>query len=234
MQERQRIESIDALRGLAVLLMVAHHFLFDLVCFLGIPQVWFSNPVFDVLHYFFAGVFILLSGVCSRFSRSNVKRGIRAMLLAFGITLVTTAVGEPVRFGVLHMLGFCMVFYGLTEKIWNAIPRQIAPILYGAGVLCTAFLADGQPSEYSFLWMFGWVPRGFQSSDYFPILPWIFVFLLGTWLGQAVKEEKLPRWVYTAKAPHLAAVGRKSLWIYLLHQPILYGLTLLLKAVLGK
>ena len=67
-----RIQAIDAIRGLCVVLMCAHHFLYDLAAFLGAPWWIFTNPVLDVLHWFFAGCFILLSGVSSRFSRSNL------------------------------------------------------------------------------------------------------------------------------------------------------------------
>ena len=69
MEKGRRIYLMDALRGLAVLLMVVHHFLYDLAAFCGAPWWIFSNPLFDVLHYVFAGVFILLSGVSSNFSR---------------------------------------------------------------------------------------------------------------------------------------------------------------------
>lgn len=64
-----RIELMDALRGLAVCLMVLHHFLYDLCAFLGAPWWLFTNPVFDVLHYFFAGLFIS-SPASARISRA--------------------------------------------------------------------------------------------------------------------------------------------------------------------
>ena len=86
-QAKQRIELMDAMRGLAVCLMVIHHFLYDLCAFCGAPWWLFTNPVFDPLHYFFAGLFILLSGVSSNFSRSNLKRGLKALAVSLGITL---------------------------------------------------------------------------------------------------------------------------------------------------
>lgn len=88
--------------------------------------------------------------------------------------------------------------------------------------------------ESRWLWMFGWIYEGFVSTDYFPLLPWIFVFLLGTWAGKYIKEGRLPRWFYEAKCPPLAGVGRHSLLIYMLHQPVLYGFTMVLLWILGR
>ncbi len=65
--QNNRIDIIDAARGLAVILMVFHHAFFDAVEFLGAPPWLFSNPVFNFLHYVFAGLFIFLAGVSSRF-----------------------------------------------------------------------------------------------------------------------------------------------------------------------
>lgn len=206
-----RIELMDALRGLAVCLMVLHHFLYDLCEFLGAPWWLFTNPVFDVLHYFFAGLFIFLSGISSDFSRSNLKRGAKAMALALGITLVTYFMDMTIVFGVLHLLASCMLLFGLTRKLWEALPAWVLP------VLCLALIFLTAPD--------------FASADYFPLLPWFFVFLLGTWAGRYVKAGRLPQWFYTARAPHLALVGRHALLLYVLHQPALYALTMLLRLI---
>ena len=74
--------------------------------------------------------------------------------------------------------------------------------------------------------MLGWTYEGFVSTDYFPLLPWVFVFLLGTWAGKYIKAGRMPAWFYQTDCPPLAAVGRHSLVIYVLHQPVLYGLTM--------
>ncbi len=228
--DRKRIDIIDASRGLAVILMVCHHALYDLVVFLGAPSWLFWNPVFDILHYFFAGLFIFLSGVSSRFSRSNIRRGIIVFALAILLTIVTSLpiVNEPIRFGVLHLLGFCMVFYGLTRKVWDKIPRVIAPVIYVFLIVGSALAVNLIPINVSWLWMFGWVQSGFFSADYFPILPWLFVFLLGTWAGSYIVENKLPKWFYEKRVAILPAVGKKALLIYILHQPILYGIVMLI------
>ena len=142
-----RIELMDALRGLAVCLMVLHHFLYDLCAFLGAPWWLFTNPVFDVLHYFFAGLFIFLSGISSDFSRSNLKRGAKAMAIALGITLVTYFMDMTIVFGVLHLLASCMLLFGLTQKLWEALPAWVLPVLCLALIFLTAPCADGVTTQ---------------------------------------------------------------------------------------
>lgn len=226
-----RIELMDALRGLAVCLMVLHHFLYDLCEFLGAPWWLFTNPVFDVLHYFFAGLFIFLSGISSDFSRSNLKRGAKAMALALGITLVTYFMDMTIVFGVLHLLASCMLLFGLTRKLWEALPAWVLPVLCLALIFLTAPCADGVTTQTPHLWLFGFTTPDFASADYFPLPPWFFVFLLGTWAGRYVKAGRLPQWSYTARAPRLALVGRHALLLYVLHQPLLYALTMLLRLI---
>ncbi len=234
--KRKRIDIIDALRGLSVILMVIHHLLYDLVTFLGAPVWLFSNPVFDVLHYFFAGVFIFLSGVSSQFSRSNIRRGVKVLAIAFVFTIVTSLpfINMPIRFGVLHLLGFSMLFYGLTRRAWDALPRAIAPALYILLIVISALAVRfiRIPSEH--LWMFGWYGPDFYSADYFPIFPWLFVFLLGTNAGFYIIENRLPNWFYEKKFPILPAVGRKSLLVYILHQPVLYGTIMLVIYLMSR
>ena len=229
-EKKKRIEIIDGLRGFAVVLMVIHHLLYDFVYILGAPKWLFSNPVFNVLHYMFAGLFIFLSGVSSRFSRSNIRRGLIAIALSAGISVVTYFMEMPIWFGVLHLLGFSMLFFGLTRKLWDMIPKKAAPVLFItliiAGALVTEYSTTGAGSKLiqGVLWVLGWSQPGFISYDYFPLLPWLFVFLLGTWAGTYIAERKLPGWFYEKKPPFFPPIGRKAIIIYILHQPVLYGI----------
>lgn len=234
MMDRKRIDIIDALRGLAVILMVIHHLLFDLVEFLGAPAWLFSNPVFDIMHYIFAGLFIFLSGLSSQFSRSNVKRGLKVLTIAMALTLVTSlpVINMPIRFGVLHLLGFCMLFYGLTRRAWDKIPRAAAPLVYVTLLVGSALATSLIHIDAPYLWMFGWLNAGFFSADYFPIFPWMFVFLLGTWAGIYVIENKMPGWFYEKRIAFFPLVGRKALIIYILHQPILYAIVMAISYLL--
>ena len=229
-KNRKRIEIIDALRGLSVVLMVIHHLFYNLVYFFDAPMWLFSNPVFDVLHYIFAGLFISLSGVSSRFSHSNTERGSKTLLLAVLITYVTYRMDMPIWFGVLHLLGFSMLFFGLTRKLWDMIPRKAAPVIFIALIAASALAVKNIPLVSNNVWMYdilsvlGWPQPGFISYDYFPLMPWLFLFLLGTWAGAYIQERKLPGWFYKVKPPVFPAVGRKALLIYIMHQPVLYGI----------
>lgn len=230
-QKKERIDSIDALRGLAVVLMLVHHFLYDLVTFLDAPTWLYTNPVLDVFHYIFAGMFIVLCGVSSRFSRSNLKRGLVTLAAAGIISAVTIFIDMPIIFGVLHMLAFCMLFYGLTEKLWTALPSWIMAVFTVAGTVVSAWCVNNIEIRSEHLWILGWTYKGFESFDYFPLFPWLFVFLFGTWVGFYIKEKKFPRWFYTAKIPVLSHIGRYSLIIYIVHQPVLFGITMLIKLI---
>jgi len=213
--------------------MVCHHFLYDLVAYMGAPSWFFFNPVFDFLHYIFAGMFILLSGISSNFSRSNIRRGIKVLIAALLVTLATWLVDSIVVFGILHFLGFCMVFYGLTKKFWDRFTGWIAPLVYVLLTAITAIVLHAlNPVKIKWLWIIGLWDNSFFSADYFPLLPWIFVFLLGTWLGRLIKEGKFPKWFYTVNPPLLPAVGRRAFIVYLLHQPVMLGIIMLIKLLL--
>ncbi len=225
-----RIKLIDAVRGFCVVLMICHHFLFDIVMFLDAPAWLFFNPAFAILEPIVAGIFILVSGVSSRFSRSNVKRGFKVLAAAIAISLLTAAFSSPVLFGILHFLGVCMVFYGLTQKVWEEYKGIAMPILCGILTAISAFILNAlNPVQANWLWAIGLWNERFFSADYFPIFPWIFVFLLGTWLGGVIKERRLPEWFYNAKPSFFTQVGQKAFIIYLLHQPVLIGAVMLIR-----
>lgn len=229
---KERIHIIDTLRGLSVVLMVAHHFLYDAVEFLGAPAYFFSNPVFDVLHYIFAGCFIMLSGISSRFSKSNVKRSFKVLLAAAVITVVTYAIKMPIVFGILHFLGVCMLLYGLTGKWLQRFPTGPAVAVCCLGIIASAWLVDTVRLDVHFMWIFGFTYPGFVSYDYFPLLPWVFVFLTGTYLGGPIIAGKFPKWFYTANVPVFSSIGRHAFVVYILHQPVLYVLVMGIRLLL--
>ena len=115
MAKRERIELIDAARGVAILAMLVHHFLISYGMVFGTDDLPLVNePYFEALHFFFVSVFLLISGTCSHFSKNNIKRGLIVLAAALVVTLVTLVAlpRSPIYFGILHLLGCCMVLYG--------------------------------------------------------------------------------------------------------------------------
>jgi len=250
-EKKRRIEIIDALRGLSVTLMVIHHMLYNLAAFLGAPWWVYSNPVFSVLQAIFIGVFLFVSGVSSRFSRSNIRRGLIALALSLLISAVTYFMKMPIWFGILHLLGLCMVFFGVTVKLWDMIPRKAAPVIFTTLIAASSLAKAYANVTSEKLWVrnllsiIGWRQTdkfdvtllpwdpGFVhgSYDYQTILPWLFVFLLGAWAGIYIKDRKLPDRFYEQKVPFFPKVGRHALLIYILHQPLMYGIVMAILAL---
>jgi len=233
-EKKKRIEIIDALRGFAICLMVIHHALYNTWAFLDAPWWLYRNPVFDALQAFFIGLFIIISGVSSRFSRGNIERGSIVIVVAMIITYVTVRMEMPIYFGILHLLGFLMIFYGLTKKFWDNLPGKVAPVVYltlvAASILARVYLSPTSeiPVLRDLLSVLGWYQKGFVNFDKQVILPWIFIFLIGTWIGGYIREGKFPARFYEIKVPFFPFIGRNALLVYVLHQPVLFGITMVI------
>ncbi len=236
-----RIGWIDELRGLAIWAMIFYHIAFNIVDILRLPLPWLQaimeSRFLGVLHTLFVAVFLGLSGICSHFTRRPLLRAGKVALGAAAVTVVTYFVfpEQAIWFGVLHCLAICMVLHACLGKYL----KKISP-LWGLAVsvllfLVTYRLPDGFIFSYalpSSLYRGGWLTalgfpdRFFLSLDYVPLLPHIFLFLGGAFLG----NMRLPRGRVHCR--FLAFCGRHSLLIYLLHQPLIFGVFLLLEKVL--
>ena len=231
----KRIWELDAFRGLCVLGMVLVHLVFDLVYLYQLVDwqypVWFSF-VMD-----WGGVlFLLISGICVTLGRRSVRRGLIVLVCGFLCSLVTWGMyrlnmadrGLIIYFGVLHCLGCCMLLWPLFRKLPNGVLAVVGGIMAVAGII----LRGMHFPIGMWLMPLGFQPEQFLSSDYFPLLPQLGFFLLGTVLGRTVYrkgESLLPR--VNPEMPvlrFLQLCGKHSLWIYLLHQPILSGMVWLL------
>ncbi len=243
-----RIGLIDEVRGFAILCMVVYHAVYDMITFLDVDIPLFYHPVMNLVRDLFVFGFVSISGAACRFSRNNLKRGAVCFGIGLGMTLVTAVVvpDQLIMFGILHCLGVCMMLYPLVRPLLDRIPAYISVPVLLLLFLATYRLMDGYlgirpisldlPQEwYQTSWLFwlGLPSNSFYSSDYFPLLPWLFAFLIGSYFGRWLKEGDPPGWVRRTHLRPLAFVGRHTLWVYVLHQPVLFllfsGLSLLIK-----
>lgn len=73
----------------------------------------------------------------------------------------------------------------------------------------------------------GVTARDFYSSDYFSILPWLFLFMTGYFLYRIVEKNNLLKYLEGSISTALEWLGRHSLILYMEHQPIIYGVLVL-------
>lgn len=224
---QNRIWEIDAARGLCIPGMILIHLIYDVVNLYGFIHwpypVWYS-----LFKNNYGALFLLISGVSVTLGRRSLRRGLQVFAGGMVVSLVTVAMyfagmagkGIIIYFGVLHCLGVCMLLWPVFRRL---SPRALLAV--GIGLALVGWYLRGKTWNLSLLLPLGFVFPGFSSSDYFPLMPNFGYFLLGAAFGKAFYAEKkslLPR----VDAGHplirsLCWMGRNSLMIYLLHQPIL-------------
>lgn len=229
---KKRIWELDAFRGICIIGVVIVHLIFDMVDLYPILD-WQYPAWFFFLKQWGGTVFLVLSGICVTLGSRSVRRGIIvfcAGMICTAATWAMTRVGFDssiiIYFGALHCLGVCMMLWPLMKKLpWWAIG------LLGLGLTVAGLLIADARVDTFWLVPLGLIYPGFASSDYFPLLPNLGFFLLGCALGRtlyAKKESLLPDWSGNAIVRGLCFCGRQSLWIYLLHQPVLAGICYLI------
>lgn len=228
---RERIHALDLIRGVLILGMIGDHILYDCVTYLGVFEGAMSHPARMSLHYLGAYLFVLLSGASASVSRSNLKRGLMLMGIALGVTLVTFLANPAnfIVFGILHCLAACAILYALMRPALERIPHGLAPVLWILLTLLFTWLTAVVVPESGWFWPFGFENAAFVSADYYPLLPWLFVYLLGAWAGPYIFGHRLPAWFYRMRCAFLEKIGRWSLWVYILHQPVALFIILVLR-----
>lgn len=150
---------------------------------------------------------------------------------ALAVTLVTLIFdpGSIIIFGILHCLALCILIYALARPLLERIPNTLAPFIWIVLAAVFKYLTDTVRVESGWFWLFGFRTKSFFSADYYPLFPWLFVFFLGAWCGPYIFGHKLPEWFYKMRCGFLEKVGRWSLWIYLIHQPVVMFIVLVIK-----
>jgi len=237
-QAIQRFWEVDALRGVAIVMMVIFHLMWDLWAFRVLPDVVLWAGFWKYFQRTTATLFIMLVGVSLTLSyrRAAAKqgtdglylkfliRGLRIFGLGMVVTVATRLFGMGfVDFGVLHLIGFSIAAaYPFLRYRWPNL--VLWAVLFAAG----HFVQQQHVDTRWLVWL-GWTPIPYLPVDFFPIIPWFGVVLLGVFLGNTLYSQNgraffLPDFSAWLPVRFLEFLGRHSLIIYLAHQPILLAL----------
>lgn len=242
MTSGSRLWEIDTVRGAAILMMIVYHTVFDL-SFFSLYPVDATGGFWRYFAYSTASLFLFIAGVSLIVSHDRAAATLSGFSLQkkfllrgagiFGLGLLVTLgtwlyiPSQYVIFGILHLIGVSVMLSVLFFRFryWNILP--------GILVIIAGFLLHGATGP-AFLLPLGVMPPGFASVDYTPLLPWFGVVLLGMGTGSILYEggtrhfslRQLPDLVVRP----LSFLGRHSLVIYLVHQPVII---LLLALVTG-
>ncbi|MEO8752356.1 MAG: heparan-alpha-glucosaminide N-acetyltransferase [Casimicrobiaceae bacterium] len=223
-----RVPAIDALRGLALVAMIAYHFAFDLAYFRVAAWDFYRDPFWLVARTLILSSFLLLAGVSLVLAQRN-ERGraqfwrhvatIAACALAVSIASYFVFPRSYIWFGVLHAIALSLVLIRpLAARPRIALAAGIAAIVLGN------FVAFAWFDSRAWGWL-GFMTAKPVTEDYVPLFPWIGVMLIGIAGGHALVRNGFRAVAPFALAPRvLAWLGRHSLAVYMLHQPLLIGL----------
>lgn len=236
-KKKQRWHLLDTLRGLTLISMIIFHLLYDFYVVYGIEPDWPLRDAIVIWQQSICWTFIIISGMALHFSRNPWKRGGIVIFFGFLITVVTMVVmpEETIWFGILNCIGLAMIVTAAVQPVLNKIAPIYGIFLSVAGFGLTQQVSEGYLGCYS--WkilklpeqLYQWFPgawlgfpkKDFWSSDYFPMFPWIFVFWSGYYLCAFIKKNtRLTKIMTMGRTPVLSFVGQKTLWFYILHQPV--------------
>ena len=236
-----RLNYIDALRGFTFISMALYHLMWDLVFIYGYDASWFMGEAGYLWQQSICRTFILISGFSWALGKNHLKRGLivsAAGILVSAVTILLMPPDEHILFGVLTLIGASMLIMIPLEKVLSRVPADI-----GAWCSFVVFLVT-RGINYKFigfeLLKFIGMPEGlyrnlvtaflgfpsdrFYSADYFSLIPWFFLFVTGYFLKRLFEELGWMKYLRGTRIAPLEWIGRQSLILYMLHQPVIYGL----------
>lgn len=234
---------LDALRGLALLSMTAYHGLYDYYVLYGAQPGWPALAAVSLWQRLGAGLFFFLSGFCFSLGYRRWQGGLQLCLWGAVISAATYFFlpEQLILYGVLTFLGLAPLLTLALAPFLRRLPPLAGLLLCLLGYQLTGSLDGGWAALggwrlwqwpaflYQDCWaVLGFHSPGFSSADYVPLLPNIFTYYLGYFAYQASSSPGRPGWAAWLDLAPLTFLGRHSLLVYLVHQPLLLGLAYLL------
>lgn len=236
---KKRFWEIDFLRGAAIIMMIVFHFLYDLNYF-GAYNVNVNSGFWLYFARAIAIIFLVLVGISLTLSFSRAKRlqktgkslyikYLKRGLIVFSwgmlITLMTWIFLRQgfVVFGILHVIGISIIL------AYPFLRFRFLNLFIGIIFIMTGIFLKNLTFDFYWLMWLGLRPEQFYTLDYFPLLPWFGVILIGIFLGNLLYQgyERRFRIYDLSKFPFInlfCFMGRNSLLIYLIHQPTLIAI----------
>ncbi len=224
-----RLAAVDALRGTAVCAMIAYHFAFDLNWFSVLHADFNRDALWLSLRAIIVSSFMLLVGISLVLARQagiSRTRYWRRIALIVACALLVTAASYAafpktfITFGILH----CIAVASLLA--WPLTRHPLAALITGMVIIALGLQVRLPLFDLPWLNWVGLMTHKPATEDYVPLFPWLGVVLLGisvgSWLASRGFEPLQP--VARAAPPWLTWLGRHSLLVYMVHQPILLGI----------
>lgn len=232
-----RYHVIDGIRGITIISMIAYHACWDLKYLAGMDfNGGFLAPG-GLWQLSICMSFIFISGFCLNLSGSPIRRGCIVFVCGGLITFFTVVFlpQERIVFGVLTFLGSAMIIAGVLKKYLDGVD-DIAGLLFSVVLFVLTYpIREGYVgiAGYGieiprriyrglFFTYLGFMEKDFFSADYFPVIPWIFLFLAGYYTCRRIRNNGHDKMIKKSYLRGLEWTGRHSLVIYLVHQPIIY------------
>jgi uncharacterized membrane protein len=223
----RRIVAVDNLRGLAIVAMVTYHFCFDLVYFRLTKWDFYHDPFWLHARTIILSSFLLIAGVSlvladrdrralSHYWRHIAIIGACALVVSAGSYALFPA--SWIWFGVLHAIAVSLV---LARPL---VRRPLLALVIGACVIAAGNLFMHPAFDHHMLGWIGFMTAKPRTEDYVPLFPWTGVMLVGVAAGHALLRAQFRPITFATSWPRwLAWLGRHSLAIYMVHQPLLIG-----------
>lgn len=233
--QKTRYYLVDGIRGFAIMNMVVFHFLYDVFMIYGKNPLWYGLPAIHIWQQLICRTFIFISGFVWQWGmEGNLRRGLRFNLYGLLISLITLVVipSEVIWFGILNFMGCAVLLMFPVRKAVKKVPP-----VWGLGI-CLLLFVLCKRIQYGYIGIgisvkvpdifynvkvltpFGFPFPGFRSSDYFPMIPWMFLYLCGYFFNIIFMEHRVWQKAARCRIPFLSAAGSRTIWIYLFHQPL--------------
>lgn len=218
----ERIGWLDTLRGLAIILMVAFHFCYDLRYFAYVSWDVPNGPYWWQLRYLILSLFIFTMGVSLSLAYAQgfvfkkfIRRTAQLLLGASVISVGSTELFPDswIYFGILHFL----VVASIVGVVFVSRPRLALAL---GGMILASYWCGLLDKNWPFMYIEQWLPN--DTEDFVPLIPWLGVMLFGVGLRAVIPLKSSAQYVHPIM-DFVGSIGRHGLFIYLIHQPLLFA-----------